>query len=346
MTPLFRKNTKAYPAASEGAEIQPGEVKTFEGRVLDRQGEDVEDQGLAFDLGTILDRRKAWSVAGLGASAFVLAACTSESNTATGSPSTSSASAMASASASATATSYTEMPDEVAGPYPGDGSNGQDVLEISGVERQDITTSIGSTEAVAGVPMTVTLQVIDMVNNNQPMANAAVYLWHCDAQGNYSMYSDGYTEETWLRGVQVTDAEGKVTFKTIVPGCYTGCWPHLHFEVFSSIDDITDSTNAILTSQIAIPQDVCDAVYALDDYAGSAQNMAQLTLETDNIFSDGYDQQLITLNGSIGAGYTSEVLPVPIDTTTEPTAGTVANDAGGQPPAGDMETPPAPPTNG
>ena len=144
----------------------------------------------------------------------------------------------------------------------------------------------------------------------------------------------------------MTDAEGKVTFKTIVPGCYTGRWPHLHFEVFSSIDDITDSTNAILTSQIAIPQAVCDVVYALDDYAGSAENLAQLTLDTDNIFTDGYDQQLITLDGSVDAGYTSEVLPVPIDTTTEPTAGTVANDAGGQPPAGDMGTPPAPPTNG
>ena len=115
--------------------------------------------------------------------------------------------------------------------------------------------------------------------------------------------------------------------------------------MFSSIDDITDSTNAILTSQIAIPQAVCDAVYALDDYAGSAENLAQLTLDTDNIFSDGYDQQLLTLNGSVDAGYTSEVLPIPIDTTTEPTAGTVANDAGGQPPAGDMGTPPAPPTN-
>lgn len=343
MTPLFRKKTTAYPAASEGTESQAGEIKTFEGRVLDRQGEDVEDQGLAFDLGTILDRRKALSVAGLGASAFALAACTSESSTATSSPSATSASAIPSASASAT--SYTEMPGETAGPYPGDGSNGQDVLEVSGVERQDITSSIGSSQAVAGVPMTVTLQVIDMVNNNQPMANAAVYLWHCDAQGNYSMYSTGFENETWLRGVQVTDAEGKVTFKTIVPGCYAGRWPHMHFEVFSSIDDITDSTNAILTSQIAIPQDVCDAVYALDDYAGSAENSAQLTLDTDNIFSDGYDQQLITLKGSVDAGYTSEVLPIPIDTATAPSAGSVAGVPGGQGPAGGMGTPPTPPTN-
>lgn len=80
-----------------------------------------------------------------------------------------------------------------------------------------------------------------------------------------------------------------MTFKIIVPGCYTGRWPHLHFEVFSSIDDITDSTNAILTSQIAIPQAVCDVVYALEDYARSADNLTQLTLETNNIFSDGYD---------------------------------------------------------
>lgn len=101
--------------------------------------------------------------------------------------------------------------------------------------------------------------------------------------------------------------------------------------MFSSIDDITVSTNAILTSQIPIPQAVCDVVYALDDYAGSAENLAQLTLDTDNIFSDGYDQQLITPDSSVDADYTSEVLPIPIDTTPGPTAGTVANDAGGQP---------------
>lgn len=353
MTPLFRKKTTAYPAASEGTEAQTGEIKTFEGRVLDRQGEDVEDQGLAFDLGTILDRRKALSVAGLSASAFVLAACTSESSTATSSPSATSASETPSASASAAATSYTEMPGETAGPYPGDGSNGQDVLEVSGVERQDLTTSIGSSQAVVGVPLTVTLQVIDMVNNNQPMANAAVYLWHCDAQGNYSMYSTGSESETWLRGVQVTDAEGKVTFKTIVPGCYAGRWPHMHFEVFSSIDDITDSTKAILTSQIALPQDICDAVYALDDYEGSAENLAQLTLDTDNIFSDGYEQQLVTLSGSVTAGYKGEVLDVPIDVTTEPTGGSMGGGMG-EPPAGPggapgqapNGAPAAPPSNG
>lgn len=245
------------------------------------------------------------------------------------------------------------MPGETAGPYPGDGSNGQDVLEITGVERRNLTTSIGSNEAVAGVPLTVTLKIIDMANNNQPMAGAAVYLWHCDAQGNYSMYSEGFENETWLRGVQVADADGNVTFETIVPGCYAGRWPHMHFEVFSSINDITDATNAILTSQIALPQDVCEAVYALDDYAGSAQNMGQLTLETDNIFSDGYEQQLVTLSGSVTAGYKGEVLDVPIDVTTEPTGGSMGGGMG-EPPAGPggapgeapNGAPAAPPSNG
>lgn len=85
-------------------------------------------------------------------------------------------------------------------------------------------------------------------------------------------------------------------------------------------------------------------MYALDEYSGSAQNLAELTLATDNIFSDGWDMQLLTLEGSVDSGYTSAALPVPIDTTTAPTADTVAN--GGGAPAGDMGTPPAPPTNG
>ncbi|MFW0182715.1 intradiol ring-cleavage dioxygenase [Rothia sp. CCM 9417] len=314
---------------------------TFEGRPLDRPGEDIEDQGLAFDLGTILDRRKALGLAGLGASAFVLAACSSENSTASSSASTSAttSSASPSASATATATYATEMPDETAGPYPGDGSNGQDVLKVTGVERSNITTSIGSTEKVAGVPLTLNLQVIDMANSNKPMANAAVYVWHCDAQGNYSMYSDGYTDQTWLRGVQVTDAEGKVTFESIVPGCYAGRWPHIHFEVFTSIDDIVDSTKAILTSQMAMPQEICDKVYALEAYSGSAANLAQITLETDNVFSDGWDMQLLPLTGSTDAGYTSDALPVPIDTTTAPAAGSMPGGAGA-PPAGN---PPAMP---
>lgn len=88
-------------------------------------------------------------------------------------------------------------------------------------------------------------------------------------KGSYSMYSEGCIDQTWLRGVQVTDTEDKVTFKTIIPGCHTGRWPHLHFEVFSSIADITDSTNTILTLQIVVPLLLCNVAFTVNDYSGS-----------------------------------------------------------------------------
>lgn len=299
MSPFLRpKNTPQTP--------------TFEGRPLARPTEDLEDQGLSFDLGTLINRRKAFGVAGLGASALVLAACSAPEKSSSPTAGSSTGSSTGPSASGLAATADQPMPSEMAGPFPGDGSNGQDVLEMTGVERKNITTNIGSDQAVEGVPLTLTMQVLDLTNGGTPLANAAVYIWQCDAQGNYSMYTSGYTDQTWLRGVQVTDAEGKVTFETIVPGCYPGRWPHIHFEVFSSINDIVDSTKAILTSQMALAQDVCDLVYTHDEYAGSAKNLSVLTIDSDMIFSDGWDRQMLTLTGSADKGYTSEVLPIPV----------------------------------
>src|SRR5699024_9050359 len=70
---------------------------------------------------------------------------------------------------------------ETAGPYPGDGSNGPDVLETSGVERSDIRSSIDSDTTAEGTGLEITLNIIDMAGGDVPMEGAAVYLWHCDA---------------------------------------------------------------------------------------------------------------------------------------------------------------------
>ena len=330
MSPIFgKRSNRSYPAASEGDHQTPHDQKTFEGRPLDRQNEDVEDQGLAFDLGTLVSRRRALGVFGAGASVFALAACSSNA-TSTSSPSASASSAAASASAtpSATATYNEEMPQETAGPYPGDGSNGQDALEISGIERSDITTSIDGDTTADGVPMTLTMNIVDMVNSNGPLTGAAVYVWHCDAQGNYSMYSEGLEDVTYLRGVQVVGDDGTVTFKSIFPGCYMGRWAHIHFEVFPDIDSITDAANAILTSQIALPEDACNTVYARSEYSGSAEALASSSLDTDNVFSDGWDLEVPTATGNVDSGYTVRI-DVPIDTSTEPQAAA----APGAPPA-------------
>ena len=287
--------------------------RTFEGRVLPRQDDDPEDQGLAFDVTTLLTRRKMLGVLGLGAGSAALAACAPTSTPAT--TTSSSAAAATTPATSVDTQNLTEMPTETNGPYPGDGTNGPDVLDMSGIARKDLTTSLDTGNSVDGVPFTQTITVVDMAGGNAPFAGAAVYIWHCDAQGRYSMYSDGVTGESWLRGVQVADANGQVSFDTIVPGCYEGRWPHIHFEVFSSINDITDATTNVLTSQIAIPEDVCQAVYADARYASSVTPFSHITLDSDNIFSDSIDLQMDSVTEQ-GDGYAGTIV-VGVDTTTE-----------------------------
>lgn len=305
---------------------------SYEGRPLPRPEEEVFDQGLAFDLET-MNRRRVLRVLGLGAGAAVLAAC-SETSTSTSSSSSSSAagttSSSSSAGSSASGTSdLTEIPDETAGPYPGDGSNGPDVLEMDGVVRQDITSSFGDYSGTAeGVPATIELTIVDM--DNAGMAGAAVYVWHCDRSGSYSLYSEGITEQNYLRGVQIADDSGKVSFTSIFPACYSGRWPHIHFEVYPDQASITDSTNAIATSQIAVPKDACDMVYATSGYEDSVTNLAQLSLATDNVFGDDSGAtQLATMSGDVDAGYTI-ALTAAVDTSTEPTGGS-APGGDGQP---------------
>lgn len=197
-----------------------------------------------------------------------------------------------------------EIPEETAGPYPGDGSNGVNVLAESGVVRSDLTSSFAGASGVAdGVPVTVRMKVHDLAGDDvTPLAGAAIYLWHCDAEGRYSMYSEGVEDENYLRGVQVADAEGRVEFTSIVPGCYAGRWPHMHFEVYESESAATSYTAKMRTSQLALPQDLCEEVYADARYAGSAENLAGVSLDSDGIFSDGYSLQMAAVTGSIEDG--------------------------------------------
>ncbi|NKE10266.1 intradiol ring-cleavage dioxygenase [Kocuria subflava] len=299
----------------------------YEGRELPRQDDEVVDQGLGFDLQTLVNRRSVVSVMGLGAVSLGLAACAPNS----GDSASSSASATGSASATAeTIEVDSEIPDETAGPYPGDGSNGADVLEQSGVVRSDIRSSFnGASGTAEGVPMTLELTIADMANGNNPMTGAAMYVWHCNRDGEYSMYSENVVDQNYLRGVQVVDGQGKVTFTSIFPACYSGRWPHIHFEVYPDQASITDSTNAIATSQVALPQDVCDTVYATSGHESSVTNLAQLSLDTDNVFGDdGGATQLATATGSVSSGYKVS-LTARVDTNTEPTGGSMPAGGGG-----------------
>ena len=302
-------------------------VRSWRGRLLPRPHDDVEDQGLAFDVQTVLNRRSILRGFGVGAVGVALVACGTDAD-----PDTGDSASAATDAGTGTGTGTGEIPDETAGPYPGDGSNGPDVLEESGIVRSDIRSSFGDGSATAeGVPMTLELAVSDLADGGSAMAGAAVYVWHCDRDGLYSMYSDGVEDENYLRGVQVADDDGVVRFTSIFPACYAGRWPHVHFEVYPDEAGVADSANAIATSQVALPQAVCAKVYATTGYEQSVGNLAQLSLSTDNVFGDdGGASQLATVTGDVDRGY-RVALPVRVDTTTAPTGG--AGGPGGAPPS-------------
>jgi protocatechuate 3,4-dioxygenase beta subunit len=294
------------------------------------------DRGLHHDLQMLgsmpprVSRRNALKLFG-GASVLALAACGSKSTTSASSSTTTAAAATTGTTATTVAAGAGAGPDgappggappgggtggggagsqpadgtipiETAGPYPGDGSNGPNVLTQSGIVRSDITTSIGSSTKTPGVPLTVKLKITNGANG-PIMPGAAVYLWHCDRAGGYSMYSQGITNETYLRGVQATDANGEVTFTTIYPAAYSGRWPHIHFEVYSSLAAALAGTPKLATSQLAMTAETAKQVFAVKGYEASIANLASSSLATDNVFSDGADKETPTFTGDIIKGF-------------------------------------------
>ncbi|MEV7662660.1 3,4-dioxygenase subunit beta [Paenarthrobacter sp. NPDC089316] len=281
------------------------------------------DKGLEFDLSTLLSRRRTLGVLLGTGTVAALAACTPGAGGGSATPSgtsggtvTPSQGATTAASPSAQATSTVtrafaecgvEIPEETLGPYPGDGSNGPNVLEVSGIVRRDIRSSFGSsTTKAGGVPLTVTLTLLDNANGCAPLAGAAVYAWHCDQNGKYSLYDRGLENENYLRGVQEADANGQLTFSTVFPGAYMGRWPHIHFEVFESMSNATSAGQVLAVSQIALTQSACKAVYSTAGYEDSASSFPQTTLASDNVFGDDEGiYQLATISGSVAGGYTA-----------------------------------------
>jgi protocatechuate 3,4-dioxygenase beta subunit len=260
------------------------------------------DLGLAHDL-KVLSRRRVFQLAGAaGASALVAACARSGTEPTKGSMST----ATTTAGAADAAACATAAPAETAGPYPGDGSNGPNVLIESGVVRSDIRSSFGTYSGTAeGVPVTIDLTLQDVTNQCAAGVGMAVYIWHCDRSGDYSLYSQAAADQNYLRGVLVADQNGRVSFTSIFPACYAGRWPHIHFEVFDSLEAAVAGENARLTSQIALPEQSCSAVYGYDTgYSASVQNMSAVTLSSDNVFGDGWDAELASVTGDPVSGMT------------------------------------------
>lgn len=235
------------------------------------------------------------------------------------------------------------LPWETSGPYPADGTNVRDgqvvnALVENGIIRSDLRRSFGALSREAdGVQLDLELTLLD-ADGCTPLVNHAIYLWHCDADGHYSLYD--VTDANYLRGVGVSDAEGKVKFTTIFPACYDGRWPHMHFEIFETLDDAVSGEAAVLTAQIAMPQDEAATLYGADTrYAASLERLGRVSLATDNVFGDNTEDELaqetLQLTGDMELGYRGRVT-IPVDFTAERRATMApppANGLGGPPPA-------------
>jgi protocatechuate 3,4-dioxygenase beta subunit len=198
--------------------------------------------------------------------------------------------------------SCTLIPSETAGPYP------LDLHTQAAYFRQDIR------ENKPGVLLTVRLRIM---NNNTclPLANARVDLWHCDKDGYYSGYttnghqgSQNNSTARWFRGIQMTDANGEVTFTTIFPGWYSGRVTHIHFQVFLS---------SVLqaTSQFTFPVAAKNAIYTSHPLY-SAYGADPASLPTDNVFSDGYNLQLATLTANSATGGYDSFIEVAVNASS------------------------------
>ncbi len=168
-------------------------------------------------------------------------------------------------------------PSETIGPYP----------SLGDYVRRNIT------EGKPGLPLTLTITVVNAASACAPVAGASVEIWQCDHTGEYSEYGSG-RGQTYLRGLQVSDAQGQVVFETIYPGWYAGRATHIHVGV-------SVGGRSVKVTQIAFPEDVTAAVYRTGVYAPKGQNAT--TNARDNVFADGVSQEMITLSGDASSGF-------------------------------------------
>ena len=189
--------------------------------------------------------------------------------------------------------------------------------------RTDIRSDSNTGEVKAGTPLALTFNVSQVsASNCTPLQGATVEIWHCDATGVYSGVSDpGFNTEgqNWLRGAQVTDANGVATFTTIYPGWYSGRAVHIHFKVHP------DETK-VFTSQLFCDDTLSQQVFTQEPYASKGSTPDTLN-STDNIYQD----LLLLTTTKTDQGYAA-TFDIGIDPSTVGTG--ESGGPGGPPPGG------------
>lgn len=175
----------------------------------------------------------------------------------------------------------TVAPTETEGPFP--------TKNPSVYDRSDIT------DGRTGYKLTVNITVGQVSKSCAALAGAIVDIWHCDAEGNYSEYNN-FPSVHFLRGRQVTDSNGLVTFTTVFPGWYQGRATHIHVHIYDA------SGTSLKITQIAFPEGTGSALLAVGGYS---KGMTGYTYNAqDGIFKDDTKGvEVATVTGDVTNGF-------------------------------------------
>ena len=252
-------------------------------------------------VGLILSRRDMLKLLGVGGAAF-LASCAAPQVTSTLIPALTPTAAPTLAGttpaspATVEALSCVVRPELTIGPYFVDEQ----------LNRSDIRSEPSDNSVKEGAPLTLAISVYDVSKNScDPIENAQVDIWHCDAAGIYSGVTDrtfNTVGQKFLRGYQLTDTTGKAQFITIYPGWYSGRTVHIHFMI-RTIG--TDGNAYEFVSQFFFDEALTDQVYSAQPYATKGQRNTFNT--SDGIFNNGGDQLMLDVTGDNTNGYVAAI---------------------------------------
>ena len=174
----------------------------------------------------------------------------------------------------------------------------------TGYLRSNILSNLDGTSTQTGVPLTLNIYVFDSENSCVAMQGVQVDIWQCNSAGVYSAESaESTTGQSWLRGYQLTDATGKVSFTTILPGWYSGRTNHIHLRFRSTYDE-TD-TSGSNTAQLFFDQTLVNTL-ATTVAPYSTEGTNPTTNASDRVYTtEEKGTTLLTLTGSTAAGYTA-----------------------------------------
>ena len=187
--------------------------------------------------------------------------------------------ATAASSDAATGAVCVVTPNETIGPYP----------SLIDLFRSDIR------ESKSGTRLDLAITVVNTATSCAPLTGVNVEIWQCDASGNYSQYGSERSQ-TYLRGIQTTDANGQVRFTTVYPGWYQGRATHIHVEV-------TRNGQSLKVTQIAFPDAINNEVYGSGVYASRGSNPTTNT--RDMIFADSINSEMASVAGNPSSGYSA-----------------------------------------